>query len=165
MADAREEFSAYIRKYEKSMYAAAYGILKNDRDIADVVQDAILKAYTHLDTLENPDKFRPWIMKIVHNTAIAYIRKRHDEIDIDTQAEILPDSGAPVDSETKITVWNAVGMLKEAHRTVIILFYYEGCTVREIAAITSSAETTVRVRLLRARKELASILKKEDFER
>lgn len=145
------------------MYAAAYSVLKNDSDIADVVQDAILKAYTHLDSLKDRDKFRPWIMKIVHNTAVEYIRKKHDEIDIDTQAEILPDTSHGVDTETKITVRQAVDRMHQPFREVIVLFYYENCSVKEIAKITSKPESTVRVQLLRGRKILAQALKKEDF--
>jgi len=161
--DDREYFTEQIHSCEKSMYAAAYSVLKNNDDIADAVQDAILKAYTHLDSLKNRDKFRPWIMKIVHNTAIEYIRKKRDEIDIDTYAENLPDSSDGVDPETKITVRQAVDSLSRQLREVIILFYYDNCSVKEIAKITSKPESTIRVQLLRGRKMLAQLLKKEDF--
>lgn len=161
--DAREYFTEQIRAHEKSMYAAAYSVLKNDSDIADAVQDAILKAYTHLDSLRDKNKFRPWIMQIVHNTAVEYIRRRHDEIDINTQTEILPDTADPVDTETKITVQQAVNRLRQPFRETIVLFYYENCSVKEISKITSQPENTVRVQLLRGRKMLAQYLNQEDF--
>ena len=161
--DDREYFAKLIVEHEKSMYAAAYSVLKNDSDIADAVQDAIVKAYLNFASLKNRDKFKPWIMKIVHNTAVGYIRRRHDEVDIDTQAEILPDTSRPSDTETEITVRQAVNRLSSPFREVIVLFYYESCSVREIAGITNRPEATVRVQLLRGRKMLAEFLKKEDF--
>lgn len=159
----KQQFCDLIRANEKCIYSVAYNILKSNNDIADIIQESILKAYENLEELKDPEKFKPWIMKIVHNTAIDYIRKRHDEIDIDTQSEILIDENQGIDRETVITVYDAVMKLKQPFRSVITLFYYGDFSVRQISAITSTSESTIKVQLMRGRKMLAKLLKREDF--
>lgn len=104
------------------MYTLAIGILKNEADAADVMQDSILKAYCNLDQLKDRNKFRPWILSIVHNTAIEYIRKRKDIVDLEEQEQLASPEPA-VDTATKLTVREAIQKLKLPYRTVIILFY------------------------------------------
>ena len=156
----KQEFGRHIHDCEKTMYALAYGIVKNPEDAADVVQDAILKAYTSLDSLRNPIVFKPWIMRIVHNTAIGFLRSRRETEDLEQQYDL---SAPEVDRETKMTVWEAVNGMKLPYRLVLILFYYEGCSVSQIASMTATPEPAVRQQLSRGRRILAKLLNKEDF--
>lgn len=156
-------FSEQIRIHEQSIYRLALSILKNEHDAADAMQDAILKAYSNLHTLQDKKKFKAWIMTIVHNTAIEHLRRQRSTVDIDTQYD-LPTPPPPVDPETKQTVWSAVQRLKLSYREVILLFYYENYSIRQIADMTGQSGPTIRQQLYRARKQLASILNKEDFD-
>lgn len=162
MKDEKEYFCERIRECEKGMYALAFGILKNEEDAADIMQESIIKAYCNLDALRDKKKFRPWMMSIVHNTAIEYIKKQRPMVDIESQWN-LSDEDPTVDTATKLTVWEAVQKLKLPYRTIVILYYYENCAVKQIADITSASEPAVRQQLLRARKMLAKLLNKEDF--
>lgn len=158
----KDEFCRHIQQYENSMYALAYGILKNQDDAADIVQDAILKAYCSMDTLRDKKQFRSWIMRIVHNTAITFLRSCRDTEDLDQHWDL--SAPAPVvDTETRLTVWHAIEKLRLPYRLVIVLFYYEGCSVSQIASITSTPATTIRQQLSRGRAMLAKMLNKEDF--
>ena len=74
MRDEKEFFCECIRQHEKSMYALAFSILKNENDAADIMQEAILKAYCNMDNLRDKRKFKSWILSIVHNTAIEFLR-------------------------------------------------------------------------------------------
>lgn len=160
--DEKEQFCQQVREQENSLYTLAYGIVKNREDAADVVQDAILKAYCNLDSLRNKGQFRSWMMRIVRNTAIDYIRRHRDTEDIDEQFDLAsPEPGADVD--TRLTVWSAIQRMELPYRLVIILFYYESCSVKQISAITSTPASTVRQQLFRGRKILAGLLNKEDF--
>lgn len=162
MRDEKAFFCDCIRQNEKGMYTVAFGILKNEEDAADAMQEAILKAYCNLDHLRDPSKFRSWILSIVHNTAIEFLRKQKPTIDIDEQWD-LSEAEPEIDTAGKLTIWEAVQTLKLPYRTLVILFYYQGCSVRQISDITSTPEPTVRQQLFRARKMLAKLLKKEDF--
>lgn len=162
MLDEKEYFCQGIRQCESGMYTLALGILRNEADAADVMQDAIMKAYCNLEHLKDRNKFRPWILSIVHNTAIEYIRKRRDTMDVDELYD-LSASSSSVDTETQISVWDAIQKLKLPYRTVIILFYYEDYSVRQIAEITHTSAITIKQQLSRGRKMLAQLLRKEDF--
>lgn len=162
MLNKKEYFCESIRQCESGMYAFALGIVKNENDAADVIQDAILKAYCNIDRLKDKEKFRPWIMKIVHNAAIDFLNKRYDTLELEEQEDLVSPSSS-IDKETKMIVWKAIQQLKMPYRAVIILFYYEEYSVKQIAEITSTTTFTVRQQLSRGRKMLANLLKKEDL--
>ena len=163
MVDERTYFCDCVRQHEKSMYALAYSILKNEEDAADIMQEAILKAYCNLDHLRDKKKFKSWILSIVHNTAIESLRKHHETVDIDEQWGLSAPE-AKVDPAAKITLWEAVQKLKQPYRTVVILFYYDDLPILKISEVTSTPSSTVRQQLFRARKMLAGLLNKEDFD-
>ena len=136
--------------------------MKNEADAADVMQDAILKAYCNLEQLKDWNKFKAWILSIVHNTAIEYIRKQKNIVDIEEEPFFVSPE-ATVDTATKLTVWEAVHKLKLPYRTIVILFYYEDYSIRQIADITNTHVNTIKKQLSRGRKMLAQLLHKEDF--
>ena len=162
MRDEKEFFCECIRQHEKSMYALAFSILKNENAAADIMQEAILKAYCNMDNLQDKKKFKSWILSIVHNTAIDFLRKHRETVDIEEQWGISAPE-PPIDMAAKLTVWEAVQKLKPPYRTVVVLFYSDNLPVQKISDITSTPAVTVRQQLFRARKMLAKLLNKEDF--
>ena len=162
MRDEKEFFCECIRQHEKSMYALAFSILKNENDAADIMQEAILKAYCNMDNLRDKKKFKSWILSIVHNTAIEFLRKQRETVDIEDQWDISAPE-PPIDMAAKLTVREAVQKLKPPYRTVVVLFYYDNLSIQKISDITSTPAVTVRQQLSRARKMLAKLLSKEDF--
>lgn len=161
MIDQKELFCENIRQCEKSMYALAYGIIKNENDVADVIQESILKAYCNYNGLKNPQKFKQWILRIVHNTAIDYIHKRFDVIGTEIQEQTVESS--TIDKESKLVIWDAIQKIKLPYRTVLILFYYEDYSILQISDIMSVSVVNVKQQLSRGRKMLAKLLNKEDF--
>lgn len=157
-------FSQQIRTHEGSIYGLAYSILKNEHDAADAMQDAILKAYSNLHTLKDKSKFKSWMLTIVHNTAIEYLRRLRPAVDIDAQYDLAAPPPA-VDPETRQTVREAVQQLKLPYREIVQLYYYENYSTGQIAAMLDSPPSTIRQQLFRARKMLAQLLNKEDFDR
>ncbi len=158
----KEYFSDSVRACEDRMYTLALGIVRNETDAADVMQDAVLKAYCNLEQLKDRSKFQSWMLSIVHNTAIEHLRKQKHMVDLDTQFDVEAP-GPGVDTATKLSVWEAIQKLKLPYRTVIILFYYDGYSVHQIADVTSTSAAAVRQQLTRGRKMLAELLHKEDF--
>ena len=112
--------------------------------------------------MKDRSRFRPWILSIVHNTAIEYIRKQKNMVDLESQEDLAaPEPG--VDTATRLTVWDGIQRLKLPYRTVIILFYYENYSVRQIAEVTHTSVIAIKQQLSRGRKMLAQLLNKEDF--
>lgn len=146
-------FVQLIQENKLGMYRLALSILRNETDAEDAVSETVLKAYENLNKLRNIDKFKPWIMQILVNQAKIMLRKkkRIDLLDDMGQLEMTFENQ---DGE----LWSVVSELEEGFRNVVILFYYEEMTVKEIAKTLKIAEGTVKSRLSRAREKLRLIL-------
>ena len=153
-------FCSQVGAMKNSMYALAIGILKNEADAEDAIQNALLSAYEHLDDLRLFDKIKPWVLKILTRECYRIAGCRHSHGDVDEIALAAPPAPDP---DTKESVWSAVCQLESAYRDVVILFYYENLTTRQIAQILNISEDNVRKRLSRAREALRLRLNREDF--
>ncbi|MDD5902762.1 MAG: sigma-70 family RNA polymerase sigma factor [Oscillospiraceae bacterium] len=159
----KDAFCEQIRLCENAMYSLAFSIVRNDSDAGEIISDSIYRAYKNLDTLKNENSFKPWILRIVHNTAVEMIRKNSKTIPME-ETPAASDDSPENDIITRHTVREAVNNLKQPYRTVVVLFYYENLSVSKIAQITSTSIVNVKKQLSRARKMLREILK-EDFNR
>lgn len=156
----KELFCEQIRINEKAMYHLAFSILKNDEDAGNAISEAILRAYKNFDTLKDIESFKPWILRIVHNTSIEIIRKNQKLISLD-EVEITTNNQEN-SIVSSISLQEAINSLKQPYSTVVTLYYYEGLSISQIAKITNTTIVTVKQRLSRSRKQLRKILK-EDF--
>lgn len=154
-------FCNQVSTLKNHMYALAIGILRNDADAEDAIQNTLLAAYEHLEDLRFFDKVKPWILKILTRECYRIASYRTDHVDID-EASIAADSD--VDPDVKESVWQAVTKLDTKYREAVILFYYEDLSTREIAQILDISEENVRKRLSRSRMILKTLLNQEDFE-
>ncbi|MBQ1595554.1 MAG: sigma-70 family RNA polymerase sigma factor, partial [Clostridia bacterium] len=114
-------FSDQIRDREAAMYALAMSYMKQEDDALDCMQQSILKAYEHLGSLRDPEKFRPWLYGILINCCKDELRRKKRAGVPEEQTDECPAPEAPVSTETKQVLWNAVDRLGEPYRTVLIL--------------------------------------------
>lgn len=157
----KEEFCEYIRLCEKAMYVLAFSIVRNESDAGEVISESIYRAYKSRKSLKKDTRFKAWILRIVHNTAVEMIRRDSKITPVD-EFPVTADEGNENAITTKLTLRAAVESLRQPYRTVVILFYYENLPVSQIAQITSTNVVTVKTQLARARKMLRDMLK-EDF--
>lgn len=146
---------------EQAMYRLAFSVVKNDSDAAEVISEAVFRAYKNLSSLKDTAAFKAWMLKIVHNTAVEFIRKNSKTVFFEEPANISANGNT--DPLTAITLKDAVKKLPQQYRTAVILYYYEDLPISQIAKITNTSAVTVKQRLSRARKQLKIILK-EDYE-
>lgn len=149
----REQFSELIRETKIPMYRLAYGILRNGPDAEDAVGESIIRAYEHLDSLKDADKFKSWIMMITANEAKRMYKKRK-------QVRLMEDVDVCglTHNDSHDELWELVLKLDEKYRAVIILFYYEQMKIREISRILQITEGTVKSRMSRAKDRLRDLL-------
>lgn len=154
----KDTFCENIRLCERAMYGLAFSIVKNEADAGEVLSESIYRAYKNLDTLKNEKSFRPWILRIVHNTAVELIRKNSRIVPVEEVEAPTTDS---VENEitTKLALRQAVERLTQPYRTVVVLFYYENLSILQIAQITGANLAAVKKQLSRARQMLRDILK------
>ena len=150
----REEFADAVTEHSRRMYRAARAVLDSDADAEDAVGQAILQAWQSLDKLRDKSAVRPWLVKIAVNCAYAQRRKQGKVIYLE---DVTPEPAAP-DIPQNGGLWEAVCALPPERRAAVVLFYYEGMQVDEIARALGVPQGTVKSRLNRARKQLKEML-------
>ncbi len=151
----KETFSNSVREYSQKLYIIAWAILKNEKDSEDAVSNAILLAYEHLDQLKKPENFKAWISKITKNEALKIKKKRLTLLDNNTVEALLDSHHDKYDEFEDI-----LHQLPEKYRLVIVLFYYDELSLKEISKVLSVPVGTVKSRLSRAKRMLRGILGK-----
>lgn len=151
----KDAFVRLITATEKSLYRVAKAILKSDNECADAIQEAILKAFKSIGGVREPQYFKTWLTKIVINECNRILRNNRKVIPI----EEYMDQAYTLDAYEKIEIQEAVDSLDDEFRVVVILFYFEDMTIRDIAGTLEIPEGTVKSRLSRARERLSKQLK------
>ena len=150
----REEFAAAVTEHSRRMYRAARAVLDSDADAEDAVSQAVLQAWQSLDKLRDKDAVRPWLVKIAVNCAYAQRRKQGKVVYLE---DMQPEPAAPAPPQNG-GLWEAVCALSPERRAAVVLFYYEGMQIDEIAKALGVPRGTVKSRLSRARKQLKDML-------
>ena len=139
------------------MFRAARSLLLCDADAEDAVSKAVLSAWKNVDSLREPEKLRPWLIKTTVNSAYEILRKNGRITYLEEYDKDIPTS----DEHRYDDLWEAVSALPEDRRAVVTLYYYEGMTLKEISDILGLPEGTVKSRLGRAREQLRQMLKED----
>lgn len=148
-------FTRLIKEMQGSLYRVAKGILKDDADCADALQEGITKGYLRLNQLQDPKLFKTWMTRIVMNQCYDMIKKGKKIV----LMESVEDKRNVVDQKKDYyELEEALDQLQEDHRIVITLFYYEDYSISEISEMLEVKEGTVKSRLNRARKRLAELM-------
>lgn len=158
----------YERTYSK-VYYTVKSMIKNEDDVLDVLQDAYLKAFTHLNSFEGGEKFLPWVKQIAANTARDRLRRKTPALfgeltadETQTPAEeripderpaFLPEASLDA-AETQRLIREILDSLPDDQRAVVGMYYYEELSVREIAEALGVSESAVKSRLLYARRKI-----------
>lgn len=157
----KEEFSENIRSYTLHMYRLAFSILRNPQDAEDAVSEAVLRAYENLGSLRAKDRFRAWLLQITANEAKKlYVKNRR--VSTVEWEDNMSDDMSPAFYDEHHELWDAVMKLDNDFRDVIVLFYYEQFSIREIAKVLKCREGTVKSRLHRAKGQLRTMLQDND---
>jgi len=156
-------FEVVMRRYNQRLYRVARAILRNDGEAEDVMQDAYVRAYEHLDQLAGRAKFSTWLTRIaVHEALTRQRRGRYQELEPMSEG----DGGDPMDgfasmalnpeeqasnSQIRSLLEEAVEKLPDAYRTVFMLRDVEEMSTTDTANVLEISEENVKVRLHRAR--------------
>lgn len=155
MAIDKEWFTSQVYEHQDELYRLAYHILRNKEDAEDALQEALFRAYSNLWQLKKPKYFKTWITKILMNTCFDIQRKQKSNQDIEDYKEKI---GTSEDMTTKVLMEKAIQELDEINRQIIILFYYEDYSIKEISEVLNVSGMNVKQRLSRSRKVLKEIL-------
>lgn len=167
---ARSDHAAYseiVDRYKAAGYRIALQILRNPPDAEDALQEAFTKAYIYLDSYSSRYRFYTWFSTIVRNVSLSHLRSRDwlitpltDDIarPARTAIEESPEFAALASSRADI-VREAVNVLPERYRKVLVLRYWHDLTYDEIASVTDQSLGAVKTQLHRAKALLSEGLR------
>ena len=157
----KQAFAVLVKRYQRPVRAMALGALGDYHSAADVSQDVFLKAYEELSKLRKRDAFGPWLMRIAHRCALDSVRRRPRATHLEPEvAEALESANGQLD-EDKQRLLAAVVRLPKAERQVVMLRYFSGHSVKEVADVVDRGVGTVTKQLSRAHSRLRRILKEK----
>ena len=162
----QEAFNDIVTQYSSLMLRTA-SMIVGDRDIAeDVVQDALIQVWHHLPELREAGALRSWLMRIVVNQCIsfkrrlarstAFIRQSLSEQEMDMMAQLADDHKGRMERDWDLA--EAIKNLPAKQRAVIVLHYYYGMTLPEMARSLDTSENTLKKRIQAALAALRRIL-------
>jgi len=160
-----EAFRQLYGAYKDNVYRYCFRMLGYRREEAeDVAQEAFMKVYRGILTLDHAASFKYWLYTIVRNEILLFRRRNHrpPQVQLDTEAESLSDNHTPHDiyvrQEQVSVIEHLLATLTDEQRETFCLREFEGFSYAEIAAVTDSTESAVRSRLFKARRHLAGQL-------
>ena len=171
-----DAFEELIKDYKKSAYNIALRVMRNVEDAEDASQEALIKIFKNISSFNMNSTFKVWMYRIVVNTCLDFKRKKSlnavsidETLDLGSGREVQreisdetsnPDALVDRNYSTRL-VSDAINMLEDDFKTIIILRDIKGFTYEEISEILTCNLGTVKSRLSRARKRLKELLEKE----
>lgn len=150
----REAYGQLVMRYERSLRAVIAQIVSDLHVAEDLAQDAFVKAFQNLNRLQNPSQFGPWLYKIARNEALMWIRRKPKitEGSISKDMSLQQSDGRL--SEASEQLLKAVMTLPSQEQRVVLLRYFEGHPVGDIARMIGRPTGTVTKQLSRAHARL-----------
>ena len=174
----RDSFDILVRRYQRQAVAVSFRLLGNSHDALEVTQDAFLKAFTSLATLQKPDAFGGWLMRIVSNLSLNFRRSRKTRQQLPLDDLLGPSDGQQTDSsgsewtagsgdpvrrleseEMGRRLQQALAQLPEKQRLALIMFTIEQMPQKQVAEALSCSVEAIKWHVFQGRKRLKEMLK------
>lgn len=149
----QDELCDLIMQNKESMYRLAYSIVKNDADAQDAVGETIVTAFEKRKQIRKSASAKAWVMQILVNKCRRMLAKSYRVVLSDEMEKY--DACAAFEQDE---MWPVVMELEQEFREIVVLYYYEQFSVREISRMLDVPAGTVKSRLARARGKLAKLI-------
>lgn len=163
-----DDFEAAVERHQRRVFTFARYLLSNSEEAEDVAQEVFVKLWDKGDAIA-PDSMEAWLLRVTRNACFDLLRRRrgrlkevsHSEANSSLEvASTMPDPEIlAASSQLGRRLLEALSMLAEPHRSIVILREIEGLSCREIGTIVDMTEGSVRVSLHRARRRLRDQLR------
>lgn len=152
----KQAFTDLVLGIKIELYKIAKSRITNESDIDDAIQVTMIELFKSIKKLRDPKKFKMWAIKILINKCNKIYKKKHKkDISIDeynVEKFIITNSFKEIEAD--INFYNLIKNLKYEERIIIILYYMEKYTTKEISKILHMKENTVKSHLFRAKKTI-----------
>lgn len=163
-------YQVLVGRYQESLFRIAYSMVRDSDVAADLVQDALIRAYVNLARCRNRERFRVWLITLLRNRVLDHLKEKRrkdaslSDDDVLRRAESYPDRGANATDERyalRTLMEEALGRLSEPLREAFVLRHLEDLPVAEVAELLGTGVSAVKMRLQRAREQLQRALAAE----
>lgn len=163
-----QAFTVLVDRYKDLVFTLAFRMLKRREDAEEVCQDVFVKIYKSLYKFKGESKLSTWIYRVTYNSCLDIIKKqkrKHQEISIDRfdsyDIGFIDEKFEKLDKEVREkTIKACIEALPSEESFLLTLYYFEELTLKEISKIIGISSNSIKVKLFRSRKKLATILEK-----
>jgi len=164
-----DAFGVLMERYEAKLKRYGTKFLSNPEDVGDLVQDAFVRAYQNIQSFDASLRFSPWMYRIAHNEFVSALRKRSRSpvLSVDFDALVSHpayDDPAPREREQKDMrrmIDAGLERISSKYREVLVLYYLEDLSYKEIADVLQVPVSTVGIRLKRGKDALAAVYQEQ----
>lgn len=161
-AGEKDAFAVLIRRYQGLVYGLAYHRLGHFADAEDIAQEVFVKAFRHLERIEQPEHFAAWLRAVTVNECIGWLRRKRPIVSLE-DAEVVPSltSSAVAEwrqRELETEIRQIVEALPEPGRLIVSLYYLSGLSHKEIGGFLGLTANAIAQQLHRARRQLKVLL-------
>ncbi len=159
----RRAFKELVEKYKDPAFALACSLVKNHQVAEDILQEVFLKVYNKINTFKYQASFYTWLYRMVVNACYNELRKRKIKLGEYGEPHSTPEEAAYISNsnDLKQIINHALHLMKPDEALVLRLFYLSELNIKEVTQVTRFSKSKVKTTLHRARKNLATVLKKQ----
>lgn len=168
LAGRTDRYAVLVGRYQEALYRHALGMTGDPDAASDLVQDALVRAYTRLGTCQDRGRFAAWLFRILRNRVMDWLKDRRQQtVELEDGAPYAvachDDPGSELDrAEMGRAVGEALSGLPHAQREAFLLKHVEGLSYEEMAERLETGVSALKMRVMRAREALQVML--EDYQ-
>lgn len=160
-----QKFKEIIHLYSNDITRISYSYLKDKELAKDVTQNTFLKAYENFNTIQKKDSIKYWLIRTAVNECKDYLKSSYKKRTTITDEEPLISVELNIDEKfikqlERKKIRNMLLSIDEKYREILILYYYQDLSLKEISSLLNINENTARTRISRARKVFKEIFDK-----
>ena len=154
----KESFGILIKNNKEYLYKMAFLYVKDEQDALVVIHETVYRAFLNIEKLKKAKFFNTWITRILINVSIDFLKKKGKNEMLDESTPIIKEK-CEISTEEKLDLYNAIDLLNDNYKTVIIMMYFNDMKIKDISKVMEIPENTVKTYLRRAKQALGEVLK------
>ena len=154
----KEPFGILIKNNKEYLYKMAFLYVKDEQDALEVIHETVYRAFLNIEKLKKAKFFNTWITRILINVSIDFLKKKGKNEMLDESTPIIKER-CEISTEEKLDLYNAIDLLNDNYKTVIIMMYFNDMKIKDISKVMEIPENTVKTYLRRAKQALGEVLK------